>query len=400
MGDAVAEFDMELVPKRGDCATDTMNCITAKCCEKSGAKCFRKDAGYAKCAMKCPGGGWSCYEEKATWANKPAIRHLDASLFCFTVYVQNKGEGLVNKKDLAILQKAFQYQESLFSCNDWEVFSDVPAQISLDKGYWSTVVSDADGTFKSLRRKDKPDHYLNTPLFIQVWKALAQQQRWSRQSFTVKVDPTTVFFPAKLRTYLASKTDEPANGYYMQNCKSVKQGFFGNLEVVSKQAMTIFLQRADSCTASCWQSRRFRRHYQRHLPREQAQSAEEKLNLRATLLEQLHASCHPPLQDTRGILHVPWNNYGPELCVGNRIFFPGGARSWAARDADLQWIAAMLATLVEFGHAWVAVPSQMLKCATLRPALELLGRMTVKRIMALFLKTNMHWRHIKNNERG
>jgi len=252
IADAVAEFDMELVPKRGDCATDTMNCITAKCCEKSGAKCFRKDAGYAKCAMKCPGGGWSCYEEKATWANKPAIRHLDASLFCFTVYVQNKGEGLVNKKDLAILQKAFQYQESLFSCNDWEVFSDVPAQISLDKGYWSTVVSDADGTFKSLRRKDKPDHYLNTPLFIQVWKALAQQQRWSRQSFTVKVDPTTVFFPAKLRTYLASKTDEPANGYYMQNCKSVKQGFFGNLEVVSKQAMTIFLQRADSCTASCW----------------------------------------------------------------------------------------------------------------------------------------------------
>jgi len=252
LADAVAEYNLDLVPKRGDCATDTQNCISNKCCAKSGAKCFRKNAGFAQCSMKCPGGAWDCFEEKATWANKPTVRHLDASLFCFTVYVKNKGDGLVNNNDLPILQKAFQYQEHIFSCNDWEVFSDVPAQISTDRGYWSTVVSDPDGTFKSLYRKDKPDHYLNTPLFIQVWKALAQQNRWSRQSFTVKVDPATIFFPAKLRTYLAPKTDETDNGFYFQNCASVQQGFFGNLEVVSKQAMATFLARADSCTASCW----------------------------------------------------------------------------------------------------------------------------------------------------
>jgi len=250
--DAVGEFSLALVPKRGDCATETENCISAKCCEKSGAKCFRKDASYAQCAMKCPGGGWSCYEEKATWADKPAVRHLDASLFCFVVYQQHRGEGLENKNDLAILQKAFTYQESIFSCNDWEVFSDVPVQFSVEKGYWSTVVSDPDGLFKALRRKDKPDHYLNTPLFLQVWKALAQQQRWLRQSFTVKIDPPTIFFPQRLRAYLAPRTDESDNGFYIQNCKGVKQGFFGNLEVVSKQAMSIFLARADECTSSCW----------------------------------------------------------------------------------------------------------------------------------------------------
>merc|ERR1712217_541438 len=35
------------------------NCISAKCCATSGMKCFRKDAGFAQCKKKCPGGGWS-----------------------------------------------------------------------------------------------------------------------------------------------------------------------------------------------------------------------------------------------------------------------------------------------------------------------------------------------------
>merc|ERR1711870_208718 len=138
------------------------------------------------------------------------------------------------------------------TCNDWEVFSDVPAEISVERGYWSIVVSDPDGLFTMLHRKDKPDHFLNTPSFIQVWKALAQQKRATRQSFTVKVDPVTVFLPQRLRTYLAPKTGETDNGFYFQNCKSVQQGFFGNLEVVSKSAMKIFLERAEECTASCW----------------------------------------------------------------------------------------------------------------------------------------------------
>merc|ERR1712217_978511 len=152
----------------------------------------------------------------------------------------------MGKHDLAILQKAFQYQESIFTCNDWEVFSDVPAQISVERGYWSTVVSDPDGLFTKLHRKDKPDHFLNTPLFIQVWKALAQQKRATRQSFTVKVDPVTVFLPQRLRAYLAPKTGESDNGFYFQNCKSVQQGFFGNLEIVSKSAMKIFLNEPTS----------------------------------------------------------------------------------------------------------------------------------------------------------
>jgi len=250
--DAVGEYNIELVPPRDDCATGMQNCISAKCCATSGMKCFRKDAGFAQCKKKCPGGGWSCYEEKPTWAEKPAVKNLDASLFCFTVYQQHRGDNLENKHDLAILQKAFQYQESIFTCNDWEVFSDVPAQISVERGYWSTVVSDPAGLFKSLHRKDKPDHFLNTPLFIQVWKALAQQKRATRQSFTVKVDPVTVFLPQRLRAYLAPKTGETDNGFYFQNCESVQQGFFGNLEIVSKSAMKIFFERADECTASCW----------------------------------------------------------------------------------------------------------------------------------------------------
>jgi len=249
--DVVGEYNIDLVPKRGDCAEVMHNCISAKCCATSGMKCFRKDAYYAQCKKACPGGGWSCFEEKPLWSQKSVVKNLDTSLFCFSVYMKNRGKNLVNTKDLLILQKAFQYKEGIFTCNDWEVFSDEPAQIA-DK-ISSTTVSDPNGEFKAFFRKDKPDHYLNTPLFIQVWKALAQQKRYARQSFTVKVDPVTVFFPQKLRNWLAAgKLGETDNGFYFENCKSVKQGFFGNLEVVSKKAMDTFLSRADECTASCW----------------------------------------------------------------------------------------------------------------------------------------------------
>merc|ERR1712018_303203 len=113
--------------------------------------------------------------------------------------------------------------------------------------------------------------------------------------------------------------------------------------------------------AWCWQGRWLRRHYQRHLPCEQANSAEEKLIFRARLPKHLRSSGHPPLEDARGILHVPWNNYGQDLCVG--IFF-GGARSWVAGDGDHHWIAADLLSYWHSTNLAMHVWLYLLKCSS------------------------------------
>merc|ERR1712013_718435 len=90
----------------------------------------------------------------------------------------------------------------LFSCNDWEVFSDEPAKLSPTI---STRVLPANAEYGKFFRKDKKTHYINTPLFYEAWKLLKADGRWAAMSWTVKVDAPTVFMPENLRTILATK---------------------------------------------------------------------------------------------------------------------------------------------------------------------------------------------------
>merc|ERR1712060_805756 len=159
------------------------------------------------------------------------------------------GTGITGEKDLAILSAQLKNNVGLFSCNDWEVFSDKPAQLSPTIG---TRVVPANAEYGKFFRKDKPDHHINTPLFYEAWKLLKADGRWAAMSWTVKVDAPTVFMPDHLRTMLATKKDDQT-GVYFQNCKEVLEGFFGNLEVVSAEGFKRFLEQMDtSYTSGCW----------------------------------------------------------------------------------------------------------------------------------------------------
>merc|ERR1711941_264280 len=57
------------------------------------------------------------------------------------------------------------------------------------------------------------------------------------------------FFPWKLISVLNSAT-VPAEGLYMENCKFVEWGYFGNLEVFSKQAFATLVTNLDECYTS------------------------------------------------------------------------------------------------------------------------------------------------------
>merc|ERR1712037_892781 len=81
---------------------------------------------------------------------------------CYAVHAVKKGTGITGEKDLAILSAQLKKNVGLFSCNDWEVFSDQPAQLSPTI---TTRVVPANAEYGKFFRKDKPDHYINTPLF-------------------------------------------------------------------------------------------------------------------------------------------------------------------------------------------------------------------------------------------
>merc|ERR1712222_188039 len=197
--------------------------------------------------MGCPGG--NCWVEKPGYAFKPAYMTRDNSIFCYAVHAVKKGTGITGEKDLAILSAQLKNNVGLFSCNDWEVFSDQPAQLSPTI---STRVVPANAEYGKFFRKDKKDHYINTPLFYEAWKLLKADGRWAAMSWTVKVDAPTVFMPDHLRTILATKKDDQT-GVYFQNCKEVLEGFFGNLEVVSAEGFKRFLEQMDtSYTSGCW----------------------------------------------------------------------------------------------------------------------------------------------------
>jgi len=91
--------------------------------------------------------------------------------------------------------------------------------------------------------------YVNTLLFMNVWKYIKHQTTWTSFSWVVKVDPVSVFIPSRLRTILSVQQVTP-NGVYLENCKFVRMSLHGSLEVVSKDAFGTFLDNLEECKTS------------------------------------------------------------------------------------------------------------------------------------------------------
>merc|ERR1712109_221605 len=120
----------------------------------------------------------------------------------------------------------------VFGCDAYKVFSDK----KVDIGGLTTHPVLISPDFTKYTRKDKPDRYLNTPLFMDMWKQIKADNTYSLYSWTIKADAATVFMPAALKKRL-SVYPESETGVYLETCNKVLQGYFGNLEVVSKAGM-------------------------------------------------------------------------------------------------------------------------------------------------------------------
>merc|ERR1711963_1039185 len=80
-----------------------------------------------------------------------------------------------NPKELEIIkyQKANGY--GVFGCDAYKVFSDK----KVDIGGISTSPVLISPDFTKYTRQDKPDHYLNTPLFMDMWKQIKADNHYS-----------------------------------------------------------------------------------------------------------------------------------------------------------------------------------------------------------------------------
>jgi len=145
--------------------------------------------------------------------------------------------------ELNLLQMQHNRGQSLFSCAEWAVYSDVVAP--LGGGDMTVQVFDTKGDWHILRRKITKT-WVNTGMFVKVWKKVQEEGKYSNHNWVIKVDADAVFFPHKLTRALQS-AQVPQEGLYMENCKFVDWGYFGNLEVFSKQAFQTLLDNVDTC---------------------------------------------------------------------------------------------------------------------------------------------------------
>merc|ERR1712107_461254 len=109
-------------------------------------------------------------------------------------------------------------------------------------------MEDTDGDFKFAKRKNEGT-WINTGLHGQAWKAIKAAGDYQSADWVVKVDCDAVFVPSRLATWLQGQA-VPKNGMYLENCRYVKYGWFGSLEIFSKKAFETLVDNIDSCKQS------------------------------------------------------------------------------------------------------------------------------------------------------
>jgi hypothetical protein len=118
------------------------------------------------------------------------------------------------------------------------VFSDKEVPLSPGK---TTVVE-----FPKIMKRPNTKVWVNLDLFVNMWKSIKYEGTWAAFPWIVKADLYTVFIPSRLRMLLV-RQPVTSEGVYMENCKGVRMGFHGSLEVISNLAFGKLLSNLDWC---------------------------------------------------------------------------------------------------------------------------------------------------------
>jgi len=233
-------------PQRGQCSSTKEDCFSTGCCDVVGYTCYQTKPGAAKCLKNCtPSATQLCTQPQSIMEHVlQDASPVGTSLYCFSLYT--KDTGMTKKsEELEIFQYQFSKGLSIFACEQQDVFSDV--EVAVGPGLQTIKVVDVEGDWHFAKRKDTGG-WVNTGIFTQVWKAIASGWKASSADWVVKVDADAVFVPSRLRQKLGAQM-VPPSGVYLENCKYVEYGYFGNLEVFSQAAWSTLVAKIDVCKA-------------------------------------------------------------------------------------------------------------------------------------------------------
>merc|ERR1719189_1558414 len=273
---------VEVAPPRAHCSRIGESCKQSNCCTWTGYQCFQKDETWSSCLKTCkagqsngdekstkpkyqkpkpgpngeiprfakpffkpaPKGPWTC---KRRLNLKPARRAAGTTLFCFTVALSKIGPGQAPKfqepQQIDLVKTQHHTKSSIFGCEMWSVFSDVPFELTPGppRAIFSTVID-----FPKPAVRPNTKLWVNTLLMVNVWKRVFQDGHYANYDWTVKVDPTTIFLPIRLRKILRDQK-QTDKGIYLENCKYVRWGFHGSLEVMDKKASSTLAANVGNC---------------------------------------------------------------------------------------------------------------------------------------------------------
>jgi hypothetical protein len=246
---------IEVKPPGKTCSKVGEECGGTRCCILTGYECYNKNSTFNGCAKECPSDstdGWTCNRPQSLIPTKPGSVEPSVSgpsLFCFEVFAMDPGWPKKKPHELELVRTQLQTGTSIFGCSDWRVFADQKVEISpgtpgRDPPLYTVAVD-----FPHIGLRKGWNTWINTPIFKNLWGVIRQEKLFEKHQWTVKVDVDAVFFPARLSNRLAGQEVTPG-GIFFVNCRYVKDGFFGALEVMSRVAIQTFLDNIESCDKS------------------------------------------------------------------------------------------------------------------------------------------------------
>lgn len=200
--------------------------------DNASSKASSAEAAPAKAAGKCT---------RAHAADDPG-------LFCW---------GVMFASDRALIDSQLTGKAGMFACNDYLVIS--PEDHLIGKDECGEEVRTLKESLPAVEKgvygvNAETSSWLNVPVFLKCWGKVIESGKVWKQDFTVKLDPDAVFFPARLAAVLAPHKGRPV---FTTDCRywggDTVGKLFGSIEVLSKQAIGSYKDKAETCKGLPWQ---------------------------------------------------------------------------------------------------------------------------------------------------
>jgi len=162
----------------------------------------------------------------------PATGHL----FCFTVVRESTED--VSRMDKVLMDFQFRRGVGIFACDDYSLYSRF--EVGAEDGVYTTSLME--GNITCLRDHTFLSCYARE-LQRMVWHTVVTEGKFKEFAWTVKVAPSAVFLPSRLRVVLANAAST-GKAAYINNCKF---GLHGPLQVLTREAVAIFDGRVSEC---------------------------------------------------------------------------------------------------------------------------------------------------------